>query len=150
VSTAIPEQLSADIKAAMKGGEKERLAALRLISAAFKQHEVDQREAVDDDRAVDLLTRMAKQRRESITQYEAAAREDLASRERFELELISGYLPAQLSADEIGAAIDAAVAQTGAAGMRDMGKVMGVLNGDLKGRADMAMISTLVKARLSR
>lgn len=133
----------------MKAGEKDRLAVLRLISAAFKQFEVDERAEVDDERAVELLTRMAKQRRESIEQYAAAGREDLAARERFELEVITTYLPEQLDDAAIGAAIDAAIAATDAAGMREMGKVMGVLNKELKGRADMAAVSTRVKTRLA-
>ncbi len=133
----------------MKAGEKDRLAALRLISAAFKQFEVDQRAEVDDERAVELLTRMAKQRRESIEQYDSAGRDELADKERFELDIIATYLPAQLDAAELEAHVAAAIASTGASGMRDMGKVMGVLNGELKGRADMAAVSALVKARLA-
>lgn len=133
----------------MKAGEKDRLAALRLISAAFKQFEVDQRAEVDDERAVELLTRMAKQRRESIEQYDSAGRDELADKERFELDIIATYLPAQLDAAELEAHVAAAIASTGASGMRDMGKVMGVLNGELKGRADMAAVSALVKASLA-
>lgn len=133
----------------MKAGEKDRLAALRLIAAAFKQFEVDERAEVDDERAIELLTRMAKQRRESIEQYSSAGREELAAKERFELDIINAYLPAQLDAAELEAHVAAAIAATGASGMRDMGKVMGVLNGELKGRADMAAVSAMVKARLA-
>ncbi len=133
----------------MKAGEKDRLAALRLISAAFKQFEVDQRAEVDDERAVELLTRMAKQRRESIEQYDSAGRDELADKERFELDIINAYLPEQLDTAELEAHVAAAIERTGASGMRDMGKVMGVLNGELKGRADMAAVSAMVKARLA-
>jgi len=133
----------------MKAGEKNRLATLRLIAAAFKQFEVDERAEVDDERAIELLTRMAKQRRESIEQYSSAGREELAAQERFELDIINAYLPAQLDAAELEAHVAAAIASTGASGMRDMGKVMGVLNGELKGRADMAAVSAMVKTRLA-
>ena len=133
----------------MKAGEKNRLAMLRLIAAAFKQFEVDERAEVDDERAIELLTRMAKQRRESIEQYSSAGREELAAQERFELDIINAYLPAQLDAAELEAHVAAAIASTGASGMRDMGKVMGVLNGELKGRADMAAVSAMVKTRLA-
>ena len=149
MSTACAERLQADIKSAMKSREKSKLAALRLISAVFKQYEVDERAEVNDSVAVELLTRMAKQRRESISQYQTAERADLIEKEQFELDLITEYLPAQLSDAEIATHIDAAIAQTGAASMRDMGKVMGALNTDLKGRADMAAVSAAVKARLA-
>lgn len=133
----------------MKAGDKPRTAALRLISAAVKQHEVDTRSEVDDELAVELLTRMAKQRRESIAQYESAGRDDLVAQERFELDLITAYLPAQLSPAEIDQHVADAIAATGAAGIRDMGKVMGRLNAALKGRADMGAVSAAVKARLA-
>lgn len=139
----------ADIKVAMKAGEKDKLAALRLISAAVKQYEVDHRSVADDTQAIELLTRMGKQRRESIAQFEAAGRDDLVAKEQFELALITDYLPAQLDSAAIEAHVIAAIESTGAAGMRDMGKVMAVLNSELKGRADMAAVSGLVKARLS-
>lgn len=149
MSTETRDRLAADVKAAMKAGEKNRLATLRLIAAAFKQFEVDERAEVDDERAIELLTRMAKQRRESIEQYSSAGREELAAQERFELDIINAYLPAQLDAAELEAHVAAAIASTGASGMRDMGKVMGVLNGELKGRADMAAVSAMVKTRLA-
>ncbi|MCP5201686.1 MAG: GatB/YqeY domain-containing protein [Gammaproteobacteria bacterium] len=139
----------ADIKTAMKAGEKDRLAALRLVSAAFKQFEVDNRAEVDDERAVELLTRMGKQRRESIAQYDGAGRGDLADKERFELDIINGFLPEQLDEAAIDAAVAEAIANSGASGMRDMGKVMGLLNASLKGRADMSQVSARVKARLA-
>lgn len=149
MSTGIRDQLNADIKTAMKAGDKPRLGALRLISAAFKQHEVDKREEIDDKLAIDIMTRMSKQRRESISQYQDAGRDDLVHKEEFELALITEYLPAQLDADAIGEAVDAAISQTGAASMKDMGKVMGALNASLKGRADMSAVSAAVKSKLA-
>lgn len=143
------QRLSDDVKHALKSGEKARLGGLRLIAAAVKQFEVDKRIELDDVAAIDLLTRMAKQRRESIAQFQAAARDDLVAQEQLELDLITAYLPQPLSAADIELAIDAAVSESGAAGMRDMGKVMGLLNTRLKGRADMAAVSALVKARLA-
>lgn len=149
MATSLKERLNADVKAALKSGDKARAMTLRLVLAAFKQYEVDERREVDADTAVELLTRMAKQRRESIAQYEQGNREDLAEKERDELALITEYLPAQLSESEVEAAIEAAIASTGATGMRDMGKVMGHLGGALKGRADLAAVSARVKARLA-
>ncbi|MEX2480499.1 MAG: GatB/YqeY domain-containing protein [Gammaproteobacteria bacterium] len=149
MTTAIKDRLMADIKVAMKAGEKDKLAALRLISAAVKQFEVDHRSVADDAQAIELLTRMSKQRRESIAQFEAAGRDDLVAKEQFELALIADYLPAQLDPAAIETHVIAAIESSGAAGMRDMGKVMAVLNSELKGRADMAAVSSLVKARLS-
>jgi uncharacterized protein YqeY len=139
----------ADIKTAMKAGEKDRIAALRLVSAAFKQFEVDHRAEVDDERAIELLTRMGKQRRESIAQYDGAGRADLADKERYELEIIGGYLPEQLDAAAIDAAVTEAITASDATGMRDMGKVMGLLNATMKGRADMSLVSARVKALLA-
>jgi len=149
LSGTIKDRLAADIKAAMKAGEKGKLGALRLIAAAIKQFEVDNRSDVDDERAIEILTRMGKQRRESISQFDGAGRDDLAAQERFELDLIAGYLPAQLDSAAIEQHVDAAIAAAGAASPRDMGKVMAVLNAELKGRADMGAVSSLVKARLS-
>jgi len=148
LSTAFTERLSSDVKVAMKAGEKAKLAALRLISAVVKQYEVDKRAEVDDGVAVELLTRMAKQRRESIEQFESAKRDDLVAKEQFELDLIITYLPAPFSADEIEQHIASAINSVGATGMRDMGKVMGTLNGALKGRADMGAVSAQVKGLL--
>lgn len=148
MATSLKDRLSADAKTALKAGDKARLGTLRLVLAAFKQYEVDERAEVDDATAVELLTRMAKQRRESITQYEQGNREDLAAKEREELGIITAYLPEQLSEAEIDAEIAAAIEATGAAGMRDMGKVMGRLGGALKGRADMSAVSARVKERL--
>ena len=135
-------------KAAMKARDKERVAALRLINAEIKRVEVDERKTLVDADILTILTRMVKQRNDSLSQYEAAGREDLAAKERYELDLIQEFMPEQLGEDKIAAEVAAAIEQTGAAGMQDMGKVMGVLSGKLKGRADMGLVSKLVKAAL--
>jgi uncharacterized protein YqeY len=145
----LKEQLQADMKAALKAGDKARLGIIRLINAAIKQREVDERIELDDTQCLVVIDKMIKQRRDSINQYEAAGREDLASQERFEVEICQGYLPAALSEDEVNGLIDAAFAQTGASSMKDMGKVMGVLKPQLQGRADIGAVSAMVKARLS-
>ncbi len=145
----LKQQLLDDMKAAMKGGEKDRLAVIRLVQAAIKQREVDERIELDDANVMAVLEKMLKQRRDSITQYEAAAREDLAAQERYEVGVIEAYLPAKMDEAAIAAAIDAAVAETGAAGPADMGKLMGVLKPRLAGQADMGLVSTLVKRRLA-
>ena len=142
-------QLSNDMKAAMKGGDKDSLAVIRLINAAIKQREVDERIELDDAGVLAVLEKMLKQRKDSVTQFEAAAREDLAVIERAEMVVIERYLPAKLDEAAILAAIDAAIAQTGAAGPADMGKLMGVLKPALAGQADMGLVSTLVKRRLA-
>ncbi len=144
----LKSQVLADVKSAMKSGEKEILGVLRLISAAFKQHEVDKRDDVDDETAVIILTRMSKQRRESITQFEAGNRDDLAKQEKLELEIIQKYLPTQLSEDEMIKEVEAAIAEANATAMSDMGKVMVRLR-SLAARADMSAISGLVKKKLS-
>jgi hypothetical protein len=149
VSGSFKDRLTEDVKTAMRAGEKPKLAALRLISAAFKQYEVDHRVVLEDGAALELLTKMAKQRRESISQFQAAGRDDLVAQEEFELALILDYLPQPLSADEVEQHVADAIAATGAAGVRDMGKVMGVLNAKMKGRADMAAVSALVKGKLA-
>ncbi len=146
---SVKGQLQEDLKTAMKAGEKDRLKVLRLISAAIKQVEVDERIELDDTRIIATLDKMAKQRRESITQFESAGREDLLAIERDELEIIQEFLPAALSDDEIESLVDASIASTGAAGMLDMGKLMGALKPQLQGRADIGKVSQLVKARLS-
>lgn len=133
----------------MRAGEKPKLAALRLIAAAVKQYEVDHRVTLEDGAALEVLTKMAKQRRESISQFQSAGRDDLVSQEEFELALILDYLPQALSAEEVAQLVAAAIASTGAAGIRDMGKVMAVLNAKMKGRADMAAVSALVKGKLA-
>lgn len=142
-------RINEDVKTAMRGKEKKRLAALRLVTASIKQREVDERISLDDSQVMAVLNKMAKQHRDSIDQYNRADRQDLVEKEQFELDIILDYLPRPLSAAEINARIDEIIAATGAAGMKDMGKVMGQLKSALQGRADMGEVSALVKARLS-
>jgi uncharacterized protein YqeY len=146
---SLKTQLTDDMKTAMKGGDKARLGVIRLILAAVKQREVDERIELDDPQVLAVLEKMVKQRRDSITQFDAANRQDLADIERAELVVIEAYLPAQLDEAAIQAAIDAAVAETGATGPADMGKLMGVLKPRLAGQADMGAVSKLVKQRLA-
>jgi len=146
----LKDRITEDMKAAMKARQGERLAAIRLLLAAIKQREVDGRVVADDALVIAVTDKLIKQRRDSITQFEAAGREDLAAKERAELQTLSEYLPRQAEAAEIAAEIDAAVAQVGAAGPQDMGKVMAVLKPKLAGRADLSAVSGQVKARLSR
>ncbi len=137
------------MKAALRAGDKARLGTLRLIRAAIKQVEVDQRKTLDDAGVVAVLDRMAKQRRESIAQFEAAGRTDLRDKEQAELAVIQHYLPEPLGEAELAALIEAAIKETGARTLRDMGKVMGILKPRIQGRADMAAVSAAVKSRLS-
>ena len=146
---SLKSQLTEDMKTAMKSGQKDRLAVIRLINAAIKQKEVDERVEMTDPLVLAVLEKMVKQRKDSITQYDAAGRDDLAKIERYELEVIDTYLPAKLDEAAVQAAIDAAVAQTGAAGPADMGKVMGVLKPQLAGQADMGLVSQLLKQKLA-
>ena len=145
---SLKQQLTDDMKTAMKAGEKDRLAVIRLINAAIKQKEVDERVEMTDALVLAVLEKMVKQRKDSIAQYEAAAREDLAAVERYELGVIDAYLPAKLDEASILAEIDKAIAATGAASAADMGKLMGVLKPALAGQADMGLVSKLVKQRL--
>ena len=145
----IKAALMADIKASMKSGEKDKLAVLRLISAAAKQREVDERIELDDAAMLGILDKMAKQRRESIEQFNQGGRDDLASVEQAELEIIQAYLPQPLDDAEIESLIETAITDTGASEIRDMGKVMGMLKPKLQGRADMGAVSAKIKARLS-
>ncbi len=138
-----------DIKTAMKAGDKPRLATLRLISAAIKQIEVDQRIELDEPATIAVLDKMLKQRRESIAQYEKANRDDLIAVEQSELELIQEYMPAALAEDEISSIIDDAVASSGASSIKDMGKVMGIVKPALQGKADMSAVSQIIKQRLN-
>jgi len=138
-----------DIKVAMKSGEKSRLGTLRSISAAIKQREIDERIELGEDDTIALLDKLLKQRRESIAQYSKAGRDDLVEVEQHEAELIQTYLPAQLTDDEIAQVIDAAIEQSGAASMKDMGKVMAAVKPKLQGRADMGSVSQVIKARLN-
>ena len=137
------------MKAAMRARDSARLSAIRLILAAIKQKEVDERIEVGDAEVLGILEKMIKQRRESIAQFEKAARKDLADAEKFELTVLSGYLPQQLGDAEIQKEINSVVAETGASGPKDMGKVMAALKARLAGKADMGKVSALVKARLS-
>ena len=146
---SLKQQLTEDMKTAMKAGEKDRLAVIRLINAAIKQKEVDERVEMTDPLVLAVLEKMVKQRKDSITQYEAAAREDLAAVERYELGVIEAYLPAKLDEAAILAAIDQAIAATGAASAADIGKLMGVLKPALAGQADMGLVSKLVKQKLA-
>jgi len=143
------DQINEDMKSAMKAREAERLGALRLLLSAVKQREVDERVTLDDAGVVGVVEKMIKQRKDSIAQYEKAARQDLADKEKYEISVLEGYLPKQLSAQEVEDAIGSAMAQTGAKSPADMGKVMGVLKPMLAGRADMGKVSALVKARLA-
>lgn len=145
---SLKQQLTDDMKAAMKAGEKDRLAVIRLINAAIKQKEVDERVEMTDALVLAVLEKMVKQRKDSITQFEAAAREDLAAVERYEMGVIETYLPAKMDEAGILAEIDKAIAATGAASAADMGKLMGVLKPALAGKADMGLVSKLVKQKL--
>lgn len=146
---SLRDRIQDDMKTALRAQDKARLAALRLMLAALKQQEIDRRMTLDDPQVVEVLERMIKQRRESITQYQRAEREDLAGKEAYEIGVIQDYMPEPLSEAEIAALIDAAIAATGAQSMRDMGKVMGIVKTQAQGRADMATISASVKAKLS-
>src|SRR5579863_1805023 len=137
------------MKTAMRAGEKDRLATVRLILAAIKQREVDERISLDDAQVLAVLEKMVKQRRESIVQFESGGRADLVAKETAELAVINAYLPAQLGAAELDAMIQAAIAETGAASIKDMGKVMGLIKSRAQGRADMAAVGARIKARLS-
>jgi uncharacterized protein YqeY len=147
---SLRDRINDDMKAAMRARETERLGTIRLLLAAIKQREVDERTTLDDAAITAVIDKMIKQRKDSISQFEAAGRTDLVSKESAELAVLTAYMPAQLSEAEIAAEIQAAVTQTGAAGPQDMGKVMGVLKGKLAGRADMTAVSALVKAALAK
>ena len=146
---SLKTQLTDDMKSAMKAGDKVRLGVIRLINAAIKQREVDERIELDDAAVLAVLEKMVKQRRDSISQFDAAGRDDLAGIERDEMAIIEHYLPAKMGEAEIAAAIDAAIAQTGATGAADMGKLMAVLKPQLAGKADMGDVSKLVKQKLA-
>jgi len=142
-------KITDDMKAAMKSGDKDRLGVIRLIQAAIKQREVDERITLDDAQVLSALEKMLKQRRDSITQFRAAAREDLATKEEFEVGVIQGYMPAQLSDAEVDAIIAKAIADSGATSAKDMGKVIGLVRPQVAGRADMGKLSESVKAKLA-
>ena len=145
----LKDKLIDDMKTAMKSGDKERLGVIRLINAAIKQREVDERVMLDDTQVLAVLEKALKQRRDSVSQFQAAGRTDLADKETYEIGVIQSYLPAQLSAAEVDAIIAAAIAESGAAGPKDMGKVMALAKPKVAGRTDMGKWSELVKARLN-
>lgn len=142
-------QITEDMKSAMKAGEKDRLKVVRLILAAIKQIEVDTRKDLDEAAVLAVLTKMVKQRRDSVEQFEQGNREDLAAIERAEIMILDTYLPEQLSANELAVMIDKVIQATGASGIRDMGKVMGQIKVKASGRADMGAVSAVIKERLS-
>ncbi|MEQ1512153.1 MAG: GatB/YqeY domain-containing protein [Lysobacteraceae bacterium] len=146
---SLKQRLTEDMKTAMKAGEKDRLGTIRLINAAIKQKEVDERVEMDDTLVLAILEKMMKQRKDSVSQFEAANREDLAVIERAEMAIIEQYLPAKLGEAEVLAVIDAVIAATGASGPADMGKVMGAIKPKLAGQADMGEVSKLIKQRLA-
>ncbi len=147
---SLKDRISEDMKSAMRAREADRLSAIRMLLAAIKQREVDERIVLDDAQIAGVVEKLAKQRRDSITQFEAGGRNDLAEREKFELSILLAYLPEQAGADEIAALVEEAVASSGASGPQDMGKVMTLVRAKLAGRADMAAVSAQVKARLAR
>jgi len=145
----LKERITEDMKAAMRASEKERLLTIRMVQAAIKQREVDERVVLDDAQVIAVIEKMVKQRRESIAAFEQGGRADLAEKEQSEIALLQVYLPAQLSAAEIDALIKEAIASTGATSMKDMGKVMGAVKAKAAGRADMGAVSASIKAALS-
>ncbi len=147
---SLKDQITDDMKTAMRARETERLGTIRLLLAAIKQREVDERITLDDAAITAVIDKMIKQRKDSISQFQTAGRDDLVVKEQSELGVLAAHMPEQLSADDINAEIQAAVAATGAAGPQDMGKVMGVLKPKLAGRADMTAVSGLVKAALAK
>ncbi len=146
---SLSTQIQDDVKAAMRSKDKERLGALRLITAAIKQKEVDERITLDDTGILAILEKMVKQRKDSIEQFSKAGRDDLIAKEEFELGVIRAYMPEQMSEAEISKLLDDIIAATGAQGMKDMGKVMAELKPKVQGRADMGLVSKLVKSKLS-
>ncbi len=148
VTTALKERITEDMKAAMRAKDAGRLSAIRLLQAAIKQKEVDERVVADDTAVLAIIEKLIKQRKDSIEQFAKAGRTDLVDKEKAELELLTGYLPQQMSEAELAAAVDAALAESGAAGPQGMGKVMAILKPRLAGRADMSKVSALVKQRL--
>lgn len=144
----LKQQIQGDMKTAMKAGDKVRLGVIRLILAAIKQREVDERIELDDSQVLAVLDKMVKQRRDSIAQYQDAGREDLAEVERFEVDVIQEYLPAALTQQELTALVEAAISSAAAVAMKDMGRVMAILRPQVQGRSDMGAVSALVKQRL--
>ncbi|WP_338860934.1 GatB/YqeY domain-containing protein [Mycetohabitans rhizoxinica] len=146
---SLKDRINDDMKAAMRARDSERLATIRLLLAALKQREVDERTTLDDTAIVMVVDKLIKQRKDSISQFQSAGREDLVAKESAELVVLQQYMPAQLSDADVAAQVQGAIAQTGAAGPQDMGKVMALLKGRLAGRADMTVVSAQVKAALS-
>jgi uncharacterized protein len=145
---SLKERITDDMKAAMRAGEKERLGVIRMITAAIKQREVDERISLDDAQVVAVLEKMVKQRKESLVQFQAGNRQDLVDKESAEIDLLKTYLPSQLGDAELDALIADAIAATGAASVKDMGKVMGVIKAKAQGRADMGAVGAKIKAKL--
>lgn len=145
---SLKARIQEDMKAAMRGGDKRRLGVIRLILAAIKQREVDERIDLDDAQVTAVLDKMLKQRRESLSQYEQARRADLAEQEQYEMDVVQAYLPQPLSTTEVDGLIAAAISETGASSIKDMGKVMALLKPQVQGRADMSAVSAQIKARL--
>ncbi len=145
---SLKERITDDMKAAMRAGEKERLGVIRMITAAIKQREVDERISLDDAQVVAVLEKMVKQRKESLVQFQAGNRQDLVDKESAEIDLLKAYLPSQLGDAEIDALIADAIAATGAASVKDMGKVMGVIKSKAQGRADMGAVGAKIKSKL--
>ena len=145
---SLKERITEDMKAAMRSGQKEQLGVIRMITAAIKQREVDERITLDDSQVLSVLEKMIKQRKESLVQFQAGNRPDLVDKETAEITLLQGYLPSQLSDSEIDALIHDAIQATGAASIKDMGKVMGLIKGKAQGRADMAAVGAKIKAKL--
>ena len=144
----LKERITDDMKAAMRSGEKERLGVIRMITAAIKQREVDERISLDDAQVLSVLEKMIKQRKESVEQFKAGNRQDLVDKEAAEITLLQGYMPSQLSAAELDALINEAVAATGASSIKDMGKVMSLIKAKAQGRADMGAVGAKIKAKL--
>ena len=148
-TASLKERITEDMKSAMRAGEKERLGTIRMLQAGIKQREVDERISLDDAQVLSVIEKMLKQRKESIAQFEQGGRADLAAREQAEIELLTVYLPAQLSDTEVDALIKDAIAATGAASVKDMGKVMAIVKAKAAGRTDMGATSARIKAALS-
>jgi uncharacterized protein YqeY len=146
---SLKERITDDMKAAMRAGEKERLGVIRMITSAIKQREVDERIILDDSQVLSVLEKMIKQRKESMAMFQAGNRQDLVDKESAEITLLQGYLPTQLSDTDIDGLISDAIASTGAASIKDMGKVMGLIKSKAQGRTDMAAVGAKIKARLS-
>ena len=145
---SLKERITDDMKAAMRSGEKERLGAIRMITAAIKQREVDERIALDDSQVLSVIEKMIKQRKESLMQFQTGNRPDLADKESAEITLLQSYMPAQLSEADLDQMISEAISSTGAASIKDMGKVMGIIKSKAQGRADMAAVGAKIKAKL--